>query len=254
MAKGSRDGGSPLRRLLYVLLLAVSLHAAPGCSIIDHFFVPEPEETAQELYDAARIDMGEGRYRSAAKKFSAIKDRYPFSPYAMQAELNLGEALFLNGNYLEAVDAYSEFENLHPSDENIPFVLLQMGKANLKSFKTIDRPMTRVEDALAAFTRLRDSYPESRFAAEADEYIVKCRTLMADHELFVADFYWNSGRYSAAWKRYNYVAETFKDLPQVAAYAEKRSRLAYYEHQREWAEERRRDDHGSWRRWLQDWL
>lgn len=240
------------RSLLFSLVL-LSLFAS-GCGLIDSAFLPEPEETAQELYDSGRVAMAEGEYKKAAKNFTTLKDRYPFSPYVIQAELGLADSLYLNGKYKEAADAYAEFESLHPSDENIPYVLYQMGKANFESFEAIDRPMGSIEDAQAAFVRVRDSFPESQYAEPAAEYIDKCRRRMAEHELFVADFYWKSGRYGSAWKRYDYVAETFKDMPDVVGYAEKRSRLAYYEFQKDFAEERRKDDHGGIWSWLEDWL
>lgn len=243
----------PLWRLFRLVLLAVMLSAASGCGLIDYFFLPQPEDTAQEIYESGMNAMAEGRYSRAAETFGKLRDRFPFSPYATEAELGLADSYFLNRRYDEAIVAYKEFEALHPRDENIPYVLYQIGEANLKTFRSIDRPMTQVSEALEYFTRLEQSYPNTTFAAQARAKIVECRKLQAEHELYIADFYWRSGRYGSAWKRYSYVAESFSELPEVNEYANYRSQQAYLEYQKEQAKEERAKKHGSWRNWF-DWL
>ena len=107
------------------LVLAACLLLLSGCGIIDYFFLPPPEDTAQELYDGANDAMQEKNYSQAAQYYTKLKDNFPFSPYTVEAELSLGDAFFLDGKYPEAAEAYKEFESLHPRHEAIPYVLYQ---------------------------------------------------------------------------------------------------------------------------------
>ena len=77
--------------------------------------------------------MSEKNYVDAQQYFSKLKDRFPFSPYALKAELALADAYYLDEQYLMALDNYKEFEALHPSNENIPYVLVPDRQRQLQS-------------------------------------------------------------------------------------------------------------------------
>ncbi|MFW5735587.1 MAG: outer membrane protein assembly factor BamD [Oceanidesulfovibrio sp.] len=226
--------------LLFVTMLG-------GCGIIDYLYLPVPEDTAQELWEAGVDNMNQTDYYRAARYFTQLKDRYPFSPYTVQAELALGDALFLNGDYEEAMDAYLEFEMLHPRHEEMPYVLYQIGVSGYNSFTTIDRPQPLVAEGIQYLRRLRETYPETAYAEDAAEYIKLSREILAKRELFVADFYWNRKQYNGAWNRYLYVAENYTDLPEYQEYARRQAELSYLRFQQQASESALRQYHGSWR-------
>ncbi|EPR42230.1 outer membrane assembly lipoprotein YfiO [Desulfovibrio sp. X2] len=232
--------------LCLVLLLS-------GCALIDRYFMEAPADTAQELYENGNEAMQNKKYEDAADYFQKLKDRYPFSPYTLQAELSLGDAWFLAEKYGEASAAYKEYESLHPRSEHIPYVLFQVGVSDYKQFASIDRPQTNINEALEYFYRLKEEHPDTKYAKESDYYIDKCRRFLADHELYVADFYWKNEQYGPAWNRYEFVSQNFKDLPDIVQYAQKMSQLAYFEYQKNRSENERAKEHGSWKQWF-DWL
>ena len=159
------------------LVLAACLLLLSGCGIIDYFFLPPPEDTAQELYEGANDAMQEKNYSQAAQYYTKLKDNFPFSPYTVEAELSLGDSFFLDGKYPEAAEAYKEFESLHPRHEAIPYVLYQVGMSNLKSFISVDRPTTSTQEALEFFGRLRETYPNSEYAQKSVEEMKNCRRI-----------------------------------------------------------------------------
>ncbi|WP_456324331.1 outer membrane protein assembly factor BamD [Desulfonauticus submarinus] len=242
-----------MTRIRSIFLLFLLCWSLSGCGVIDYLFLSPPEDTAQELAQAGYDALQNKDYSEAIEYFSKLKDRYPFSPYTPQAEISLGDAYFLNGDYQAAVDVYKEFEALHPRHEAISYVLFKIGLANYKQFESVDKPYTNLAEALSYFKRVAEGYPKSKYAKEARLYIRKCRYLMAEHELFVADFYWRTGRYLAAWKRYSYVEKNYSDLPEVLDYARERKKLAYLEYQKEQGEKEREREQGSWKEWF-DWL
>jgi len=224
-----------------------------GCGIIDHYFLPPPEHTARELAQAGFEAMEAKEYQKAAAYFTKLKDRYPFSPYTPAAELLLGDAYYLSEQYEAAVLAYLEFESLHPGHEAIPHVLFQIGMSYLRQFRSIDRPADNLELALRYFHRLRETHPGSAQAADAERFILQARRHMAEHELFVADFYWRRGEFGPAWRRYSEVASTFADIPDIAQYAERQSDFAYYRFLKKQSQKEREAREGTWKRFFQ-WL
>lgn len=87
-------------RILSFVLASFLLLSVSGCGIIDYYFLPKPEDTAQELYEAGVEAMKDKSYDDAAEYFGKLKDRYPFSPFTVKAEVSLGDAYFLEKNSL----------------------------------------------------------------------------------------------------------------------------------------------------------
>ncbi len=135
-------------KLVRIVVLLRVLALLPGCGIIDYFFLPVPEDTVQEIYENATEAMRDKKYGLAVDYYTKIKDNYPFSPYAIQAELSLADAYFLDEKYQEAAEAYKEFESLHPRHESIPYVLYQIGISEMKMFVSVDTHTTMHQNAL----------------------------------------------------------------------------------------------------------
>jgi outer membrane protein assembly factor BamD len=235
------------------LLLIIALAVLPGCALLDVYFLPPPEDTAQELFEAGDEAMRQKEFDDAAEYFTMLRDRYPFSPYTPQAELMLGDAYYLDEDYSQAEEAYKDFESLHPGHEQIDYVIFQIGMSNYKQFASVDLPQENSGEALEYFTRLVEAYPDSEYVEEARKAIVKSRLYLAEHEIFVADFYWRAERYGSAYRRYTYVVDNFSDLPEVREYAEKRAELSYLRYREQDSNAERERIEGSWKQWF-DWL
>lgn len=239
---------------LRALALSVVLLSLSGCGFIDYFFLPPAQDTAQELYEAGVESLKAKKYSDAITLFLKLKDRYPFSPYAPNGLAFLGDAYFSDEQYQQAAEAYKEFESLFPRNELMPYILFQVGMSNFKRSPSIDMPQDQLAEAIQYFKLVEQTFPNSEFAPKAKDLIVQCRTRMAEHELFVADFYWRSDRYGPAWKRYSYVVENFPDLPKIAEYAKARSQLAYLEYQKNRSNEERMEQEGSVMYRFKKWL
>lgn len=240
---------TPLR-LLSILVLTGMLS---GCGIIDYFYLPPPEDTAQELFEAGNDAMREKDYVTASGYFSKLKDNFPFSPYAVESELSLADCYFLDEEWGLAAEAFKEFEALHPRHEAIPYVLFNIGMASLNGYPSIDRPSTQVEEAYSYFQRLSESYPNTEYAEVAREKMAECRRLMAEHEMFYADFYYRMERYTSALTRYQVVIRDFSDVPDLYEHAQVKAKAAFVKDREQRAEGTRRSREGSWRDWF-NWL
>lgn len=240
---------TPLR--CFVVLALVGMLS--GCGIIDWFYLPPPEDTAQELFEAGNDAMREKDYISASGYYTKLKDNFPFSPYAVEAELSLADCYFLDEEWDMAADAYKEFESLHPRHQAIPYVLFNIGMADINGYPSIDRPATQIEEAYFYFQRLRESYPNTEYAEVAAEKMAECRRIMAEHEMFYADFYFRMERYASALARYQIIIRDFTDVPELHEHAVQKAKAAFIKNREQKAEETRLKREGSWRQWF-DWL
>lgn len=242
-----------MRTPIRFLIAAVLVINLSGCGILDAFYLPVSEDTAQELFEAGNDAMREKNYSAAIGYYTKLKDTYQFSPYAIEAELSLADAYFLDQEWVEAIDAYKEFENLHPRHEAIPYVLFNIGMANRHTYRSIDRPITPIDDAYSYFKRISEAYPDSEYAEQSREMMLECRRLMAEHELYIADFYYRIGRFGSAWLRYKDLVDNFKDVPEIYAHAEEKGQAAFIKHREQQAKETMEKREGSWKEWF-GWL
>ena len=241
------------KSMLRSLVLALSLFTLSGCGIIDMVYLPPPEDTAQEIFEAGNEAMSEKNYVRAAEFYIKLRDTFPFSPYTLEAELALADCYFLDKEYILAAEAYKDFESMHPRHEAIPYVLYQTGMSLLGQFLSIDRATTEVQEAYDYFNRLQQTYPDTPYAKNATEKMAECRKIMAEHELYIADVFWHMGKYGPAWRRYEFIAENYADVPDVTDHAREKAQAAYLYYREEQADEQRQLREGTWKNWFK-WL
>lgn len=191
-----------------ILFFAIGLLLS-GCSLFKDSH--EMEQNAEELVSQGSSAFVSGNYKTAVKAYTDLKDWYPFSKYAILAELKIADAHYHLEEYDEAILAYEEFEKMHPRNEAVPYVIYQMGLSWFNQLGTIDRDHTPAKNSLIQFNRLIDQYPESAYAGQAREHIKKCTDNLSGHELYVANFYYKTKKYKAALKRYEYLVENYPD-------------------------------------------
>lgn len=189
--------------LLFVLLA--------GCSLFGSG-VKESEKSPQELMDEGLSQFRDGNYEKATESFQKLKDRYPYSKLAIQAEIKLADTFFKGGEYEDALGAYREFERLHPKNPSIPYVIFQQAMCHFLRMNTIDRDQTPAKDSLREFERLRREFPRSQFSLRAQRYIRVCLRHLASHEFYVGHHYFKSGHYAAALGRFKYLMRHYPDL------------------------------------------
>jgi outer membrane protein assembly factor BamD len=201
-------------RFRIVLFCSMLLFLMGGCSIIQTFFGVEEEKSASELMSDGTRDFERGRLKDAKEAFQKVKDRYPYSKFAIVAELKMADAAYENGDYDEAFDAYDEFEKLHPKNMEIPYVIYQKGMCQFRQMSTIDREQLHTHKAKEEFERLVGRFPRDEYAHLGRKNIRECMIFLAENELYVANYYYKIGKYRAALARYTYLIQNYPDLGQ----------------------------------------
>ncbi len=209
---------------LLILLFAISSINLLGCSgksedsWFKRIFSPQEEQEGPippeaQLTAKAMHYFEIGRYLLAEEEFKRIRDRYPFSPYATVAELRLADCKYYQGLYEEAIPLYQEFENLHPTNEAVPYVIFQIGSCYYHLMDTPDRDQTSTHKMIETYTRLIRRYPDSPFTLEAQKRIKEGRALLAEHEYVVAHWYFRTDHIPQAVKRLENIITLYPDTP-----------------------------------------
>ena len=123
----------------------------------------------------------------------------------------MADCKFWNGEYLEAVSLYKEFEKFYPANEAIPYVIFQIGNCYYNLKRSYDRDQTYTKKALEAYKRLLENFPNNPYADEVKKRIKILRELLAKHELYIAQFYYKIKYYKAAYGRLAYLLNNYPD-------------------------------------------
>lgn len=192
----------------FVLLGLITMFVFSGCA----WFQTEEEKTAQELINDGMEQYNDKDYEDAVESFEKLKDWYPFSKYAILAELKLGDAYYHLEEYEDAIAAYEDFESLHPRNEAIPYVIYQTGLCYFERIDTVDRDQSTAQKALETFERLRKQFPKDPYSIKAEQNIKDCQKSLAGHDFYVGLFYYKSKHYKAALQRFKNVLTNYPDV------------------------------------------
>ena len=194
-----------------LLVPVVALFLCSGCSWLGSGG-SAGEKPVYDLVQEGIEDYDDGKYTAAIKNFEQLKDWYPFSKYAILAELKIADAHYHLKNYAEAIQAYEEFEQLHPRNEATPYVIYQIGRCHYEQMDSIDRDQAPAQKALEAFRRLKQQYPDDPHTLRSRTHITKSLQNLAGHEFYVGRFYFKSKHYKAALSRFMAVVTQYPDV------------------------------------------
>ena len=199
-------------RLILLSLLLPLIFSLAGCASMQDWF-GFGDSTVQQSADSLAVegmdDYHAGKYFAALKSFEEIMDRYPFNPQAMLAELKAADCHYYQEEFLEAKGLYQEFEDRHPTNEAIPYVMFQIGMCDFNRTDRIDRDTSGAINAIQSFTLLLRAFPNSPYTSEAKARISAAREFLANHEYFVAVFYVKTDKFDEAAYRLKYLLATY---------------------------------------------
>jgi outer membrane protein assembly factor BamD len=173
---------------------------------------PKTEKSAQQLVQDGIDSFKSGDYKQSIDSFEKLRDWYPFSKYAILAELKIADAYFNLGSYPDAILAYQEFEQLHPRNEAIPYVIYRIGRSYFNQMDTIDRDQSNAAKALETYQRLVQQFPHDPYSGMARSDMIVCYRSLSGHEFYVGVFYYKDKKYKAAKARFTAVIEKYPDV------------------------------------------
>lgn len=207
-------------RLAFVLAqlcTLILLFNLTGCAKVkDYFDFSKKEEVdvripVKELVAKGMDDYAVGKYFTSLKYFQEILDRYPFTPEATLAELKAADCNYFLEHYQEALVLYQEFEERHPTNEAMPYVMYQKAMCNYKQIDRVDRDTSGAEQAIQLFGQLIRAYPDSPYTDEAQARIKAAREFLANHEYFVVEFYLRTNKHKEAEIRLKHILAMYPD-------------------------------------------
>jgi outer membrane protein assembly factor BamD len=200
--------GAPTR-LLSVAGVSAALLAGAGCATSDDGSAELTYSlTAKQNYDKGIEAAKEENFPDAVRYLSFVKQKFPFSRYAVLAELSLADVQFQRGSYQEAIDSYKTFARLHPTHEKVEdgYVAYKIAECYVEDMPTdwalvppaYEKDQSAVRDAHRELSDFIDKYPDSTYIKDAKKLHQQVMGRLIEHEVYVARFYLDGGHPKAA--------------------------------------------------------
>jgi len=212
-----------LRRAFPVLCLSVAL-ALAACSTFGGS-KKDDDVVGDITYAAdaeANMKLGDEAFESenfaeAARYYEYVKTKYPFLEAAKTAELKLGDCDFARDRFIEARDRFQNFVRLHPTHPKVDYAAFRAALTHYKDMPSdlfilppaSEKDQQEVRGAMNAMSDFLRIYPDSRYVPEAKKVLVEVKTRLAEHEIYVADFYRRRDRWAAVIGRLTTVAKNY---------------------------------------------
>jgi len=215
---------SSLRRVALVGAIALPLGA---CSVLDSLnpwtgkaedlAVKEDPSTVpvEELYNRGVDALERQNYGVAVAQFDLVEQNYPYSTWAVNAQLMQGYAEYLRNRYTDAVGVLDRFIQLHPSNSNIAYAYYLRALCYYEQIADIQRDQKGTQEAMGALQEVVNRFPDSAYARDARLKIDLARDHLAGKEMEVGRWYQRQKLYTAAIGRFQRVVDEYQTTNHV---------------------------------------
>lgn len=180
---------------------------AAGCGSSD-----KVHDKPEDLYKEAEEFEKAERYEEAIKRFTELKNRFPYSNYATKAKLKTADCYFKQESYPEAQVAYQTFRELHPRHPQVAEVIYKIGLSYYKQLPdTIDRDLILAKDAISHFDELLTNFKSSEYTKDARKFRESALVMLAEKEDYVGNFYFIRKNCLSALPRYMNLVDTYQN-------------------------------------------
>lgn len=204
------------------LLLPLLLLLLPGCETLTSLAPWNGSSTAltkkddpavksvDDLYNNGIDALNQQRYKVAVEQFDAVEQNYPYSSWAVNAQLMHGYTEYLQNHYTEAVGALDRYIQLHPSSANVAYAYYLKALCYYEQIADIQRDQKGTEQAMTALRDVVNRFPDSAYSRDARLKIDLCRDHLAGKEMDIGRWYEGQKLYAAAIGRFQRVVDDYQ--------------------------------------------
>jgi len=156
-------------------------------------------------------------YPEAARYFEYVKTKYPYIEAAKTAELRLADTDYDRERFIEARDRYQNFVRLHPTHPKVDYAAYRAAITHYRDVPSdffilppsTEKDQVEVKAALVAINDFLNAFSQSEFVPEAKKVQTDVKKRLAEHELYVAEFYAKRERWPAVINRLQNVVKNY---------------------------------------------
>ncbi len=209
------------RGIALIALLALGTSAGLGACRTPRQIKKEAETAAEAQFLIGQGRFRRGDYKGAIEKYDRVRNDSPYSPYAVRADLRIADAYFKQDQYASAIEQYEAFVKLHPRHDKVPYARFRTARAAYENMPGTpllmppahERDLTKTRKAVRKLKAFLQQHQDAdEYADRARDMLRRARRRLADHEMYVAEFYLDRNNPRAASMRLKYLLSNYSGL------------------------------------------
>ncbi len=173
------------------------------------------ERPPGQMYNEGLAYLNEGDLKKAAEAFEDVDRIHPYSDWARKALIMTAFTNYRRGRYGETVTAANRFLSLYPGSEDTAYAHYLVGSSHFKQIPDVTRDQQATNDAIKSLQVIIREFPDSEYAADAQQKIIVARDQIAGKEMQVGRYYLERREYTAAINRFQGVVVTYPNTRHV---------------------------------------
>lgn len=193
------------------LATVLSLSACAGPTVLD------PETTPPEVLYNHALDLltKEREYTKAIAAFDEIDRYYPYSRWALRAQIMLAFTHYIKREYDDSVIVLDRFLQLYPGNSFASYAYYLKALCYYAQLSDTDRDQKMTQMALDALNDVVRRFPDTPYAADAEIKIVLAKDYLAAKEVNIGRFYLKRNEHIAAMNRFAEVVRNYQTTRHV---------------------------------------
>ncbi len=166
-------------------------------------------KTEAQLYKEATDLAKSKKYKQAIEVFQEIEDLYPFSDWAIKAQLQSAIVNHDSGNYSKAAALLDEYVYMYPNNQNIAYVYYLRILSYYAQIDGIKREQKMAYTTLELLREYMHIFPTNQYSSILEKKMDSVIDHIAAYELSVGKFYLKRGHYISAIKRFEEIENNY---------------------------------------------
>jgi outer membrane protein assembly factor BamD len=201
------------------LLALASLLLLGACSLFGSSEADTKEDPSgvpvEVLYNRGVDALNAKRYTVASTQFDNVEQYYPYSSWAVNAQLMQGYSQYLQNHYTESVGTLDRFIQLHPAHRDIAYAYYLRALCYYEQIADISRDQKGTQEAMGALQEVVNRFPDSAYGRDARLKIDLARDHLAGKEMDIGRWYQKQHLYTSAIGRFQRVVDDFQTTNHV---------------------------------------
>lgn len=212
-------------KVLGLTTITIFLAALSACSSTTDPAEMYKNESGDQIFLKGEAALRDKSYSEAVKRFEALDAQYPFGSHMETSQLHIIYAYYMSGDYASAEAAANRFIHAYPASPYVDYALYMRGLSNyfqnLGIFERLfqvdlaTRDLSQIKKSYNDFAEIVREHPTSYYAPAAHQYMVYLRNILADHQMDVANYYFQRKAYVASANRANILVRHYQGSPLV---------------------------------------
>lgn len=199
-----------ITRIFSILLISIMLFSCAGKKKEDEKILP-----AEELYNNSMDNLENKKYKKAIEGFEELERTYPYSKWAIKAEIMSAYTNFKNEEYTDAIAILDKFIGLHPGNKDIEYAYYLKAICYYEQISDVARDQSYSISAHSALKEVIARFPASNYARDAQGKLDLVVDRLAGKEVEVGMFYLKKKKYIAAINRFKEVLNKYQTTSHV---------------------------------------